>query len=214
MENSRRMLQSETSFEVSGSAGQNHPFAYHEQHYSTLKQRKIQENHHRKVEKNERQQADNFLDIELQNFEETILTQGELDAFVSINFPNNFEAKKIANEFFSRQNQFGVEIKKQELLEKIQFQLLNGENLSVATQIKTDIAEFEEKGKSRSEILQILIVKLGNEPAVSIWVENWRNFLALHKIAATKTPTEQKAIERILSQADLTSDNAFDVSLS
>ena len=206
-------MNTETSFEVSGSALQNRTSSSPEHNYYTSKQRKEQIENHQDIEKNERHEADEYLTEELQNLDETISTQEELNSFLENNFPNNDEAKQFANEYFARQNQFGIEITEQELLEKLYLRFSKSEKLSTADQIKLEISQLEGTGKSRTEILKNLVSKYENEPAVKTWVENWKNFLALQEFAESKPPTEQIAIERIISGADFTAENSFDTAL-
>ncbi|QMU64835.1 MAG: hypothetical protein GKR88_11405 [Flavobacteriaceae bacterium] len=85
--------------------------------------------------------------------------------------------------------------------------------LSIADQVK-NYTESIRQGKSQTEILHLLITKFENNNAVSKWVENWRDFLKLHRFAETKPPQERKAIKRIISKADFSDETSFSTSLA
>lgn len=88
------------------------------------------------------------------------------------------------------------------------------EELSSEDRIKAAKNQFDKQGKSQTEILQLLISKFKNEEAVSVWVVNWENYLKLHQFAASKPPAERQAIQRIISSADFSNENAFATSLN
>jgi len=92
---------------------------------------------------------------------------------------------------------------------------VNSENkeISTAERIKTFKEKLTAEGKSSEAILKMLINRFGKEKSVSLWVENWKNFLRLHQIAKSKPPQERKTLEIIISKADFSSATAFDTIL-
>lgn len=142
------------------------------------------------------------------------LDKNDIISFVEKQYPNNKQAMQIALKYFERQEEFGVEMNENEVLEKIQTQLTGETELSTADKIKKFKEHLSQQGKSPTVILQTLIKEYGNEEAISTWVENWKSFLQLHELAENKPPTERQAIQKIIAKADFSNENAFTNSLS
>ena len=129
-------------------------------------------------------------------------------------YPKNLKAEKISRDFFEKNNSIGINVSKEELKNKIDSNIEKKEEISTADKIKNYKEELTQQGKSQTEILNLLIAKFENEEAVSVWVENWRNFQKLHHFAENKPPAERRAIQNIIGNADFTSENAFSTSLA
>ena len=183
-----------------------------EQINNKVKQLNNQRKAHYQMDQSDHQKADDDLERELLEIE--ISDENDLQNFLDINYPNNIKAKEIAQEYYKRQNEFGVSITGKELLAKINLKLSENRSISTEQQIKTYNEELSQQGKSQTEILSLLILKYQGNESVSKWVENWRNFLRLHQLAETKPPSEHKAIEKIMSSADFTDEFAFQNTLS
>jgi len=172
---------------------------------SEQKDRKEKQTQHKKIEEQERLSAD----LEL---EENLSELSSLD-LINKEYPNNEEALSIGKEFIERNALMGIIPTEKELEAHISDKLGNGEKLSQEDEIKALKNELESEGKSSTEILQNLISRYDNVPEVKTWVENWKNFLELHELAKSKSPTERKAIETIISNSDFTTENAFETAL-
>ncbi len=182
-----------------------------EQQNQIEKERKSQRKYHEKIEDKEHQKADFDLenDFSLLN----IYNQEELNDFLAKDYTNNTRAGIIAQTFFDKQIFLGVTVKREKLKQYLLDNLNNTENILIENRVKIFTTTIRQ-GKSQTEILQLLISKFENEEAVSTWVDNWKNFLKLHQFAKSKSHIEQKAIQRIVSKADFTSEYAFAISLT
>lgn len=101
--------------------------------------------------------------------------------------------------------------------DEIDFGKIGHKVIEKSTDTKEKIAIFKEglesEGKSSEEILKMLIAHFENEEAVQVWVKNWKQFLKLHEFAKTKPPEERKALEGIISNADFSASDSFDLTL-
>ncbi len=212
LENSSAMLKSANSLEFADSSERNHSSLTLEQQNYRLNEQKTQRKFREKIENNEHENADKDLETELSSLE--IINQIDLDDFLDKNFPNSLQSKKLAQEYYNEQISLGFSVTIKFIRKYILKFVDKKEEISTADQIKNFKEELAQQGKSQSEILKILIEKFENEEAVSVWVENWRNFQKLSEFAESKPPKERRAIENIISKADFTSENAFATSLT
>jgi len=126
----------------------------------------------------------------------------------------NEQALIYAREYIVKKEMLGIPIRKESLKDSVYQKLESVHSYSAKYQITLIKKELVKQGKSTTEILQILIAKFENESSITLWVENWKNYLALHQYAQTKPPSEQKTIESIISKADFASEDSFADTLS
>lgn len=207
------MLKSVDSKESADSARQNRPRLTIEQQNDRLKQRKEQELSHNKIEDHEHNQADKVLEEELENTD-NVIDEKNLEVFIKENYPNSPKYIDDARDFLSRHSVIGVKVSEQKLRDYIAETFDNSEDLNIGDQIVATKEQLTAQGKSQVEILNTLLSRFESEEAVSTWIENWKNMLALHKYSENKPPQERKAIQSIIVNADLSSENSFDLALT
>lgn len=185
---------------------ENHKSPFLNQPISNVKQRKEQQNYHKKIEQEEKEKLNILLEREMD--------QVDLESFVFNEFGDNELALQYARDYIAEKEMFGITITKELLRNSVNKKLENRHGFSIKSEIVMIKKQLTKQGKSTTEILQILIVKFENEESVSTWVSNWKSYLALHQYAQTKSFTEKQAIENIITKADFTKENAFASSLS
>lgn len=159
------------------------------------------------------QRTDKALSQELKD-NGSIINQSNLFAFIQENYFQNNEAFKIARTYLQQQELFGLTVSKNELRQKVDTIISREQTVSKEDQIKGFKENLQTNGKSSEQILRLLLNKFGNETEIPALISNWQKFLRLHELAKTKSPQEQRVIQRIISNADFTSESAFSVSLS
>lgn len=169
-----------------------------------------QVNNHLKTENSEHIKADSDLENELSKME--ISNEMELGNFLDINFPNNHNAKVVAEKYFKERKSLGIDVSFKKLKVIILEELEKKENLSMEQRIK-NYTESLKGEKSNKETLHLLIAKFENIKGVETLVGNFKNYLKLYQLAESKPPQERKAIQNIISKADFSDENAFNVSL-
>ena len=181
------------------------------------KQRKKNEKEeveHRKAEAEEFKIVETEIDSELDEaYGKKQITFANLDAFLKYNFANNLEAKKIAKEHVATNEDIGIPVFSDELKNLISSKTKENKKLSIEDQIKTMTDQLKNEGKPTVEILKTLIQSYENDPFISEWVNNWRNLIDLQDFAQTKSEPDRKAIERIVSNADFTAIDSFNLVL-
>jgi len=166
-----------------------------------------------KIDIQEHLKADIDLESDINNLGSNYITISNLKDFIEENFAGNSEALNYAKKHLERQAMFGAKVSKNKLVEKINQNIDKEDNISTADKIKNFKEQLLKEGKSPTVILQTLIAKFENEEAVSVWVDNWKNYLKLHQFAENKPPAEREAIQKIISKANFSDENSFDVSL-
>lgn len=125
----------------------------------------------------------------------------------------NQERNKADTDLENALSSLGVIASKDEIEKNLEKDIdIEGE-LSIEEEIKS-YAESIRDGKSQTEVLKMLISEFENENGVETLVNNFRNFLKLHQFAENKPSAEQQAIQRIISNADFSNENAFAKSLN
>lgn len=214
--------QSATSFEVADSPNENQVFPTLDQSNFTPNHKEIHSESMQENLENERTNFDSDLRNEIRTVdqeleaiieEEVFINENNLKSFINTHYSGKAKALDVALKFFDEQSTLGVKVSENELKRKVNSELKEKQELSTADQVK-QYTESIRKGKSDTEILKLLITKFQNNRDVSVWVQNWKQFLRLHELAKTKPPQEQRAIQKIISKADFSSENAFVVSLN
>lgn len=184
--------------------------SHRENHVQSESQRKSQEEFDSELQ-NEIQNIDDEIDQELS---EDFINPGNLHAFISEHYPNNENAYQIAHEFIEKQSIIGLDVLPNEVRAKVDLKLNETSSLNKEEQIKKLKTDLQSQGKTSEQILKSLLEKFGDDTEIPVLVENWKNFLRLHELASSKSPKERRAIQRIISRADFTSQNSFTVSLN
>jgi hypothetical protein len=214
-ESSDTMLKSADSNKESADAARQHrPHVTSEQLNFKAKQREKQSEIHEEAENGDRLKAETDLENGLNGLNEDFITTDNLETFLGENFSGDKNAFEEAKEYLEKQALFGIDVTREILENHLHKNLEITSNLSIAEKIKNYKDELSAQGKPSKEILQTLIAKFENEDAVSTWVENWKNMLALHSYAQNKPPQERKAIQSIIANADLSSENSFDLAMT
>ena len=177
------------------------------------KQQKEQSISREKIDTQEHLKADIDLEKDLEILKPKIINLDNFESFINEKFGGNKKAYKIGKDILSMQLVFDIDVTSQDLSHKIKGELLENRELSTADKIKVFKEQLSQEGKSPTIILQTLITKFENEEAVSVWVDNWKNYLKLHQFAENKPPVERKAIQKIISRANFSDENSFDSSL-
>ncbi len=178
------------------------------------KQREKQRKIHKKLENGDRLKAESDLENSLNSLGNEIITEDNLVHFVEENFSGNREIYEAAKNYLDKQALFGRKVKDEELKTKLTSMEIEKSTLSIEDKIIGYKEQLATEGKSQSEILRILITKYEGNDSIPVLIEAWQNMLALHKYSENKPPQERKAIQSIIANADLSSENSFDLALT
>jgi CII-binding regulator of phage lambda lysogenization HflD len=206
------MQRSASSLELADSTRWNPTQAFLNHHNDKAKERKKLCDFHREIEAKEHQKADQDLDREINSLDDFI-TLKDLPEFIVDNYKGNTETLKTAQEFLMQQISFGLKSTKGELKRKIDSELVENKYLSTADRIIAFKNQLTDQGKPPEFILKSLITKFEKESAFQIWVDNWKKFLRLSELSSSKSPTERKAIQQIIGNADFSDETAFEIAL-
>ncbi len=160
--------------------------------------------------------AESFVNRQKNTFTNQRISLQKLETFHSkIETEEKFEAEiSLSNELEALNqeelNNLGFDVSDQLLSKQSRRYSKMKDKLIVATQA-TNLSEIlRSQGKSNTEILQTLISRFKNEPALQTWIQNWKQFLQLSKYAQSRNPEERKIIEQVISNSNFTSDKSFD----
>ncbi len=207
------MQKSADSKESADSLIRNPNYPSLEQLNCRAKEQEKQRKSHEKTENEEHQKADLELENEILELENTIVTTKNLNDFINEKFKGNIQAFEIAKKYLAEQDIIGRSINQNELKQKVNSNLIENKELSNEDKIKNYKEELSAQGKSKTEILRLLIANFEGNESIGAWLNNWKSFLKLHQFAETKSPVEKRAIHKIISKADFSSENAFTTTL-
>ncbi len=168
----------------------------------------------KEFEAKEQELADKSLESELNKISNKVITSKNLSEFLDTYYPNNFLVEDLSKKYLQRYKVFGENVLEDQLLDHI------SNNLDTELDISSEESAILLKetliasGRSQKEILKTLIETYENEPELKTFVENWKKFLELWKLAKDKPPNERKAIETIISNSNFTGNNSFDLALT
>ncbi len=178
-----------------------------------VKRRKEQQKAHENIETRERENLDIELLKSLDSLDPEYVTFENVSEFLSKKFPNNSKAFELSKQFLTKQTSLGLNVKENKLGNYLNENLKIESILTIEDQIK-NFTETIRAEKSSVQVLHILIEKYGAIDSISTLVDQWKNFLKLHQFAEDKSPAEKKVIQRIISNADFTAENSFDMALA
>lgn len=122
------------------------------------------------------------------------------------------------SEFLKTEHEIDQELKLLGIMGNISFSKTHKRRMDLETKLikEEEVQNYlkQLKGQSSELILQKLILKYENDESLKIWIDNWKNFLSLSEYAEDKPPAERKAIKSIISKANFTEDNSFDMVLT
>jgi hypothetical protein len=203
----RRSVNSD--MESADSSLRNNTSSIVEQSNSIKKLRRQQSN----IVEKEREKADKAFNQELLNIPEIGITFENLYGFLDARFPKNDKAKELAEKYIQEYQDMGKLLSKKSLNDYLVKKLSNETDISSEERAVVLKEKLLTEGKSDIDILKTLLTNYRDEPEMKTFVENWENLLKLHKYAQTKPPQEQKAIQKIISQSDFTSEESFSAAL-
>ncbi|GEM_PF-3001253 len=185
-----------------------------EQLNSDAKQRENQRKIHQGIENKDRQKADIELESNLSELDGGIVDEVNLTEFIEKNYSGSQEAFNAAKDYMLLQQSIGNAVSESDLREVLSNAVKEESVISKGDEVIAFKEKLVAKGKSQTEILSKLIASYEGDESVSVWVENWKQMLALHNYAKSNLDTsDQKAVENILSNVDITSENSFDTAL-